>query len=51
MDKEKERDKLLEELRHFTKYYKEVSARGKQIKKFYDDEIKRIVKALKDLGI
>lgn len=49
-EKEKERQRLLKELEHFTKYYKEVSARGKQIKKFYDEEIKRIVKALKELG-
>ena len=53
MDEEKERirQELLKELEQLTKYYKEVSARGKQIKKFYDNEISRIVKALKELGV
>lgn len=53
MNTEKERiqKELLAELEHLTKYYKEVSVRGKQIKKYYDDEINRIVKALKELGI
>lgn len=50
-EKEKIRKQLLAELEHFTKYYKEVSARGKQIKKCYDYEISRIVKALKELGV
>lgn len=50
-EKEKIRKQLLAELEHLTKYYKEVSARGKQIKKYYDDEINRIVKALKELGL
>lgn len=50
MDKETERQKLLKDLEYFTRYYKEVSTRGKQIKRFYDLEIKRIVKALKELG-
>lgn len=50
-EKEKIRKQLLAELEHLTKYYKEVSVRGKQIKKYYDDEINRIVKALKELGL
>lgn len=50
MDKEKQRQELLKDLEYLTRYYKEVSSRGKQIKKFYDDEINRIVKELKKLG-
>lgn len=50
-EKERIRQELLKELEQLTKYYKEVSARGKQIKKFYDNEINRIVKALKELGV
>ena len=50
-EKERIRQELLKELEQVTKYYKEVSARGKQIKKFYDNEINRIVKALKELGV
>ncbi|WOC50672.1 hypothetical protein BPO_0025 [Bergeyella porcorum] len=50
-EKEKIRKQLLAELEHLTKYYKEVSVRGKQIKKYYDEEINRIVKALKELGV
>lgn len=49
-EKEQERQRLLKEFEHLTRYYKEVSVRGKQIKKFYDEEINRIVKALKELG-
>jgi hypothetical protein len=48
--KEKERQSLLKDLEFFTRYYKEVSSRGKQIKNYYDFEIQRIVSELKELG-
>ncbi|MDO5510231.1 MAG: hypothetical protein Q4F57_06015 [Weeksellaceae bacterium] len=50
MRKEKERKKLLKDLEHLTRYYKEVSTRGKHIKEAYDEQIERIVEALKELG-
>lgn len=50
LSKEKERKRLLKELEFFTRYYKEVTTRGPQIKDYYDAEIMRIVNVLKELG-
>lgn len=50
MNKEKQRKQLLKELDYYTRYYREVSIRGKQIKDFFDEQIERIIQALKELG-
>ncbi len=46
----KERKRLFKELEYFLRYYNEVAPRGKQIKKFYDLEIERIIERLKEIG-
>lgn len=52
MDKQtkKEKVKLKKDLDFYLDYYKEVSARGEEIKEAFDREIERIIEALKQIG-
>ncbi|MRJ10984.1 hypothetical protein EDL98_07785 [Ornithobacterium rhinotracheale] len=48
--KNQERKKLLKELEQLTMYYNEIMYRSEKVAKYYDEQIQRIIQALKDLG-
>ncbi|UOH78169.1 hypothetical protein MT996_01550 [Ornithobacterium rhinotracheale] len=48
--KNQERKKLMKELEQLTMYYKEISLRSEKVARYYDEQIERIVEALKELG-
>ncbi len=49
-EEKKEKKKLKEELNFFLDNYREVSIRGEQIKRYFDDKIEEIVNRLKEMG-
>ncbi|MBS9774577.1 MAG: hypothetical protein KGV59_05405 [Tenacibaculum sp.] len=49
-EEKQRKKKLKEELNFFLDNYKEVTIRGEQIKRYFDDKIEELIEELKQMG-